>query len=97
MVSQAGALLLTQMLQVTGLRRRLSQGLERWRAIHDPRKIIADLAVALALGGDGLADVAMLREQPALFGPAASDPMISRLISQLARRRGPGPARQAAE
>jgi hypothetical protein len=88
MVSQAGALLLTQVLQVTGLRRRLSEGLERWRAaraIHDPGKIIADLAVALALGGDCLADVAVLREQPALFGPVASDPVISRLVGQLAR------------
>jgi hypothetical protein len=87
MVSQAGALLLTHVLQVTGLRRRLSEGLERWRAaraIHDPGKIIADLAVALALGGDCLADVAVLREQPALFGPVASDPVISRLVSQLA-------------
>ena len=88
MVSQAGALLLTQALQVTGLRRRLSEGLARWRAaraIHDPGKIIADPAVALALGGDCLADVAVLREQPALFGPVASDPVISRLVSQLAR------------
>ena len=88
MVSQAGALLLTQVLQVTALRHRLSEGLERWRAaraIHDPGKIIADLAVALALGGDCLADVAVLREQPALFGPVASDPVISRLVSQLAR------------
>lgn len=87
MVSQAGALLLTQVLQVTGLKRRLSEGLERWRAAraaHDPGKIIADLAVALALGGDCLADVAVLREQPALFGPVASDPVISRLVSQLA-------------
>jgi len=88
LVSQAGALLLTQVLQVTGLGRRLSEGLGRWRAaraIHDPGKIIADLAVALALGGDCLADVAVLREQPALFGPVASDPVISRLVSQLAR------------
>jgi hypothetical protein len=88
LVSQAGALLLTQVLQVTGLRRRLSQGLARWRtvrAVHDPGKIIADLAVALALGGDCLADVAVLRDQPALFGPVASDPVISRLVSQLAR------------
>jgi Transposase DDE domain group 1 len=88
MVSQAGVLLLTQVLQVTGLRRRLSEGLGRWRAaraIHDPGKIIADLAVALALGGDCLADVAVLREQPALFGPVASDPVISRLVRQLGR------------
>jgi hypothetical protein len=86
-VSQAGALLLTQVLQVTGLCRQLSAGLVRWRAlraIHDPGKIVADLAVALALGGDCLADVAVLRAEPELFGPVASDPVISRLVSQLA-------------
>ena len=55
------------------------------RAIHDPGKMVADLAVALALGGDCLADVAILRAEPALFEPVASDPVISRLVSQLAR------------
>ncbi len=38
--------------------------------MHSPGKIITDLAVAVALGGDCLADVAMLRAQPELFGPA---------------------------
>jgi Transposase DDE domain group 1 len=87
-VSQAGGLLLTQVLQVTGLEWHLSAALQRWRApraIHDPGKMVADLAVALALGGDCLADVAVLRAEPLLFGPVASDPVISRLISQLAR------------
>ena len=44
LVSQAGVLLLTQTLRVTGLDRGLSQALERWRApqpVHDPGKIIA--------------------------------------------------------
>jgi Transposase DDE domain group 1 len=40
--------------------------------------------VTLALGGDCLADVAMLRAEPELFGPVASDPVVSRLISRLA-------------
>jgi hypothetical protein len=86
-VSQAGALLLTQALRVTGLDRGLSAGLGRWRparAVHDPGKIIADLAVTLALGGDCLADIAMLRAEPGLFGPVASDPVVSRLVSVLA-------------
>ena len=86
-VSQAGGLLLTGMLRVTGLDQGLSAGLARWRApraVHDPGKIIADLAVTLALGGDCLADVATLRAEPALFGPVASDPVVSRLISRLA-------------
>jgi hypothetical protein len=86
-VSQAGALLLVQTLRLTGLDHGLSAALGRWRApraVHDPGKIIADLAVALAMGGDCLADVAMLRAQPQLFGPVASDPVVSRLIAALA-------------
>jgi hypothetical protein len=52
--------------------------------VHDPGKILGDLAAAVALGGDCLADIAVLREQPELAGPVASDPVVSRLISQLA-------------
>jgi Transposase DDE domain group 1 len=66
----------------------LSDGLPRWRsprAVHDPGKIVAGLAAAVALGGDCLADIAVLREQPDLAGPAASDPVVSRLVSSLAR------------
>ncbi len=85
-VSQAGGLLLTRALAVTGLDAGLTAGLERWRApraAHDPGKIIADLAVMLALGGDCLADIALLRAEPALFGPVASDPVVSRVVSRL--------------
>jgi len=87
LVSQAGAVLLWETMRVTGLGRGLSQGLARWRApraVHDPGKVIADLAAAVALGGDCLADIAVLREQPQLAGPVASDPVVSRLVSQLA-------------
>jgi Transposase DDE domain group 1 len=86
-VSQAGGLLLATTLQVTGLDRGLSAGLARWRApraVHDPGKIVTDLVMALALGGDCLADVGVLRAQPQLFGPVASDPVVSRLIGGLA-------------
>src|ERR1700749_439703 len=88
LVSQAGSVLLWETLRVTGLRRGLSQSLARWRspqAVHDPGKVIADLAAAVALGGDCLADIAVLRDQPALAGPVASDPVVSRLVSSLAR------------
>jgi hypothetical protein len=86
-VSQGGGLLLAQTLRATGLDRGLDAALEWWRqprAVHSPGKIITDLAVAVALGGDCLADVAMLRAQPELFGPAASDPVVSRLVTRLA-------------
>ena len=71
-MSHAGALLLLETVRVTGLGRGLAGGLARWRApraVHDPGKILTDLAVTLALGGDCLADVAVLRSQPELAGP----------------------------
>ena len=86
-MSLAGGVLLAKTLQVTGLDKGLSMAMQRWRpgrALHDPGKIIADLAATLALGGDCLADIAMLRAQPELFGPVASDPVVSRLVSRLA-------------
>jgi len=86
-VSQAGAVLLVQALRVTGLDRGLREALGRWRApraVHDPGTIIAGLAMAVALGGDCLADIAVLRAQPELSGPVASDPVVSRLVTALA-------------
>ena len=74
-------------MRVTGLGRGLSGEMARWRApraVHDPGKIVADLAAAVALGGDCLAEIAVLREQPELAGPVAPDPVVSRLVSQLA-------------
>jgi hypothetical protein len=91
-VCQAGGLLLVETLRVSGLDQGLSGALAGWRpprAVHDPGKIVADLAVTLALGGDCLADVAVLRSSPGLFGPVASDPTVSRLVGALA---GAGPA-----
>ncbi|WP_268778006.1 IS1380 family transposase [Sphaerimonospora mesophila] len=87
LVSQTGGLLLLETLRATGLDAALSAQLERWRpsrAVHDPGKVIADLALTLALGGDCLADIAMLRAQPEVFGPIASDPTVSRPIDRLA-------------
>ena len=65
----------------------MSAGLRRWRparAIHDPAKVLLDLAVTVALGGDCAADIAVLRSQPGIFGPVAYDPTVSRTIDRLA-------------
>ncbi len=86
-VSHAGALLLTETARITGLQASLSAALRRWRpsrALHDPRKTVLHLAVAIALGGDCLADAGVLRAEPELFCPVASDPVISPLITRLA-------------
>ncbi len=86
-VSQAGAVALVETVRAAGLDRGLSEALSRWRkplARHDPGKILTDLALSLAVGGDCLADVAVLRAEPAVFGPVASDPTVSRLVDTLA-------------
>jgi hypothetical protein len=46
--------------------------------------VLLDVAVAVALGGDCLADVAAVRSQPEVFGTVASDPTVSRLFAALA-------------
>ncbi len=86
-MAQAGAITLLRTAEKTGLTAGLSAALSRWRkplATHDPGKIVLDLAVAVALGGDCLADVALLREEPGVFGSVASDPTVSRLFTTLA-------------
>ena len=86
-VGQAGGVLLTETVRATGLDLALSDALSSWRkpfATHDPGKIVADLAIALALGGDALADIDALRGEPGVFGLVASDPTVSRLITALA-------------
>jgi hypothetical protein len=99
LVSSAGGVLLRQTIRVCGVERMLSSALRPWRgsrARHDPAKVLVDVATAVALGGDSLADVAAVRAQPEVFGLVASDPTVSRLITALAadidaslRRSGP--------
>jgi Transposase DDE domain group 1 len=87
LVSHAGGVLLVETARRSGLSEQLRRLLGRWRlplAIHDPGKIVTDLAIAVALGGDAACDVAVLRAQPGVFGPVASDPTVSRLITRLA-------------
>ncbi len=86
-VSGAGTLLLTETARVLGLVEALSvelAGFARRRAVHDPGKVVVDLAVMLAAGGDCPADVVMLRARPDLFGAVASDATVSRVVDDLA-------------
>ena len=87
LVSHAGGVLLVETARRSGLSGQLSRLLGRWRkplAVHDPGKIVTDLAIAVGLGGDAACDIGVLRAQPEVFGPVASDPTVSRLIATLA-------------
>ncbi len=90
-VSGAGGVLLTRTAVTVGLDAALSTAMRPWRrplTRHDPGKVLLDLAISLAMGGDCLADVAQLRAHPQVFGPVASDPTVSRLIDTLAADAG---------
>ena len=91
-MSHAGTALLLRAGEKTGLLDELSQALAPWRKplatpLHDPGKIVFDLAVSVAIGGDCLADIAAGDRD--VFGPVASDPTVSRLITTLAAEVGP--------
>jgi hypothetical protein len=87
LVSSSGGVLLRRTIELSGLGRSLSSALSPWassQATHDPGKVLLDVATAVALGGDCLADVAVVRAQQEVFGTVASDPTVSRLVAALA-------------
>jgi hypothetical protein len=87
LVSHAGAALLAETADRLGLTGELSRALaplrER-RGKHDPGRVVRDLAVVLADGGDCLSDLRAVRDQEPLFGPVASDTTAFRLIDRIA-------------
>ncbi|MFT4087063.1 MAG: IS1380 family transposase [Gordonia sp. (in: high G+C Gram-positive bacteria)] len=86
-LTHAGVVLAARTAHVSGLAAALTLELTPWRkplSTHDPAKILLDVAVALIAGGDCLADIAIVRDRPEVFGLVASDPTVSRLIRSLA-------------
>ena len=85
-VSHAGSRLLADLADRVTLTAEVSAvlaGLRRPRAVHDPGRLLVDLAVAVADGAECISDIAVLADQPALFGPVASDSTVWRLLDQL--------------
>jgi len=73
--SHAGSRLLADLADAAGLPSAFSDalcGLRERRAGHDPGRVLVDVAVMLADGGEAISDLAVLRDQPGLFGPVAS-------------------------
>ena len=91
LVSHAGTALVAQAADKLGLTRALSRGLvglKQRRRGHDPGRVIRDLAVMLADGGECVSDLGAVREQQALFGPVASDSTAFRVIDKVAQTPG---------
>ena len=88
--SHAGSAALTELADRLGWTAALSAGMaptRRRRSAHDSGRVVRDLIVTIADGGDCLADLSVLREQPGLFGEVASSPTAWRVIDAIAPER----------
>jgi len=86
-VSHAGAVLLTDTIHATGLTGSMREALGPWTkslAEHHAAKVVLDLAMTLAIGGEVARDTDLLRCEPGVFGSVASAPTISRTLTTLA-------------
>lgn len=89
LVSHAGAALLVELADRAGLTDGLSDALvatrER-RSAHDPGRVLRDVAVMLADGGDCVSDLDAYRGQERLFGARASETTTRRVLKSVDER-----------
>jgi Transposase DDE domain group 1 len=84
-VGHAGAALLRELADRVGLTGALGWRGPPGRRRYPDAAVLRDLAVMLADGGDCLSDLAVLRDQPELFGQVASNPTAWRVVDRIAR------------
>jgi hypothetical protein len=84
-VGHAGAALLRELADRVELTRAFGWREPGERRRHPDAAVLRDLAVMLADGGDCLSDLAVLRDQPELFGPVASTPTAWRIIERVGK------------
>jgi len=89
LVGHAGSRLLAELAERSGLEAALSRALspmaKRVRR-HDPARVLVDLAITLAAGGECISDLTVLRQQPELFGQVASTPTVWRVLDSIDKR-----------
>jgi Transposase DDE domain group 1 len=91
LVSHAGSALLAQVADKLGLTSALSLRLavlKQRRRGHDPGRVIRDVAVMLADGGECVSDLGAVRDQEALFGAVGSDSTAFRVVDRVASEPG---------
>jgi Transposase DDE domain group 1 len=85
-VSHAGSRLLADLADRTTLTGQLSAvfaGRTVPQTAHDPGRVLVDLAVLIADGGETISDIATLGDQPGVFGVVASDSTCWRVLDSI--------------
>ena len=85
-VSHAGSRLLADLADQTTLTAHLSAvfaGRTAPQTAHDPGRVLTDLAVLIADGGEAISDIATLADQADVFGAVASDSTCWRVLDSI--------------
>ena len=85
MVAHAGSVALRLLADRTGLTGQFSTALARrgFTPVHDRGRVLADIAVLIADGGEAIADIDVLRHQSEVLGPVASPPTVWRTLDEI--------------
>jgi hypothetical protein len=84
-VAHAGSVATRMLGDRVGLTAELSKALTRrcFSPVHDRGRVLVDVAVMLADGGEAIADIEVLRHQVPVLGPVASAPTVWRALDEL--------------
>ena len=84
-ISHAGAIAPRLLADQVGLTTELSGAMARRRfiPIHDRGRVLTDVAVMLADGGESISDIGVLRHQSGALGPVASAPTVWRTLDEI--------------
>ena len=88
-VAHAGSVGLRLLADRTGLTGELSKAMTRgsFVPVHDRGRVLVDVAVMLADGGEAIADIDVLRHQSGVLGPVASAPTVWRALDEVTQGR----------
>lgn len=84
-VAHAGSVAIRVLADRTGLTAELSKAMLRggFNPGHDRGRVLTDVAVMLADGGEAIADIDVLRHQSGVLGPVASPPTVWRTLDEV--------------
>ncbi len=84
-VAHAGSVALRLLADRVGLTSELSKAMARrsFTPVHDRGRVLTDVAVMLADGGEAIADIDVLRHQGGVLGAVASPPTVWRTLNEV--------------
>ena len=84
-VAHAGSIAVRLLADRTGLTKELSKATARrsFAPVHDRGRVLVDVAVMLADGGEAIGDINVLRHQGQVLGPVATAPTVWRALDEL--------------